>query len=106
MHLFTSRLSTHKRSDIVAIDKYFKSIGKLITAAEKALLKTESAVIISREYVVNQADSYVFIAPYIKAKNIDKELKEKLRLLKVEPKLRGYLASDSKALELVSLLLQ
>ncbi|MDQ7044275.1 MAG: tRNA lysidine(34) synthetase TilS, partial [Sulfurimonas sp.] len=42
------KASTRKRSDIVAIDKYFKSIGKLITAAEKSLLKTESAVIISR----------------------------------------------------------
>ena len=100
------KASSSKRSNIVAIDKYFKSISKLITASEKALLKRNSTVIISRKYIVNQTNSYVFIAPYIKARNIDKELKEKLRLLKIEPKLRGYLTSDTKALELVSLLLK
>ncbi|MDF1882834.1 tRNA lysidine(34) synthetase TilS [Sulfurimonas sp. SAG-AH-194-C21] len=98
--------SESKRSDIIAIDKYFKSIGKLITAGEKALLKEQSTVIISRDYVVNQKHSYVCIAPFLKAENMDKELKEELRLLKIEPKLRGYLASDSEALEFLSLLLQ
>lgn len=100
---FTS--SDSKRSDIIAIDKYFKSIGKLITAEEKALLKEQTTVVISRRFVVNQAHSYVFIAPYIKAENIDKELREKLRLLRVEPKMRGYLASDLEVVEFLSLLL-
>ncbi|HIP20162.1 MAG TPA: tRNA lysidine(34) synthetase TilS, partial [Sulfurimonas sp.] len=45
------------------------------------------------------------ITPYFKAQSIDKKIKEKLRLLKVEPKLRAYLASDSEALEFLSLLL-
>lgn len=97
--------SDSKRSDIIAIDKYFKSIGKLITAEEKALLKEQKTVIISRNFVVNQAHSYVFIAPYVKAENIDKKLKESLRLLQIEPKLRGYLASDVEVVEFLSLLL-
>ncbi len=94
-----------KRSDIVTIDKYFKSIGKLITAGEKALLKEKNTVMISRNYVVNQTSSYVLISPFIKVPSMDKGLKERLRLLKVEPKLRAYLASDSEALEFLSLLL-
>ncbi|MDF1876759.1 tRNA lysidine(34) synthetase TilS [Sulfurimonas sp. SAG-AH-194-L11] len=97
--------SGSKRSDIYAIDKYFKSIGKLITAAEKALLKENDTVIISRNYVVNQNHDYLFIAPFIKAKNMDKKLKEKLRLLKIEPKLRGYLATEREVVEFLSLLL-
>jgi len=99
------KISDSKRSDIIAIDKYFKSIGKLITAQEKALLKEQNTVIISRDYVVNQTRAYIFIAPFLKAENMDKELKEKLRLLKIEPKLRGYLASDIEVLEFLSLLL-
>jgi len=97
--------SDSKRSDILAIDKYFKSIGKLITAGEKSLLKEQNTVVISRNFVVNQTSSYVFILPYIKAENIDKKVREELRLLKVEPKMRGYIASDIEVLELLSLLL-
>ena len=99
------KTNNSKRSDILAIDRYFKSIGKLITAKEKALLKENTTVVISRDYVVSQTPSYVLIAPFIKAENIDKKIKEKLRLLKVEPKLRAYLASDTEALEFLSLLL-
>lgn len=99
------KLSNSKRSNILTIDRYFKSIGKLITAKEKALLKENMTVVISRDYVVSQTLHYVFIAPFIKAENMDKKIKEKLRLLKVEPKLRGYLASDSEALEFLSLFL-
>jgi len=97
--------SNSKRSDIVAIDKYFKSSGKLLTAQERELLKSEGSVVIARKYIVVQEHSYVFIAPFMQAKNLTKELKEKLRLLRVSPKLRGYLASDSEAVELLSLLL-
>ena len=98
--------SGSKRSDIFAIDKYFKSQAHLITAFEKELLKNETTVVVGRKYVVNQTSFYIFITPYIKAENIDKKIKEKLRLLGIEPKLRGYLASDFEALELLSLLSQ
>jgi len=104
--LYYFKATDSKRSDIIAIDQHFKSQGLLITANEKALLKSELSVVISRKYIVSFHEEFVFIAPYKKAQNIDKKLKEKLRLLKVEPKLRGYLASDSEAVVLLSLLLQ
>ncbi|QSZ42628.1 tRNA lysidine(34) synthetase TilS [Sulfurimonas aquatica] len=94
--------SGSKRSDILAIDRYLKSKLHLTTASEKELLKKDKTVIISRRFVVNQEHGYVFIAPYIKAKELSKELKEKLRLLCIEPKLRGYLATDSEAVVLLS----
>jgi len=98
--------TTHsKRSNITAIDKYLKENTHLCSASEKKLLQEQNTVVIGRKYIVNQREDYTFIAPYIEAKNMQKDLKEKLRLLKVEPKLRGYLASDDEAVALLSLLL-
>ena len=109
--LYCNRLAYFKstglqRSDTQLIDKYFKSMEHLITANERKLIKEKKSVVISRKFIVNQEHSYVFIAPYIKGDNLSKKLKEKCRILKIEPKLRGYLASDSEAVELISLLLQ
>ena len=100
------KTSQSQRSNIVAIDKHLKLLGHLTTASEKKLLKKEKSVVIGRKYVVAQSGTYTFLAPYIQAQEIEKKLKEKLRILEVAPKLRGYLAGDSEAVELVSLLLQ
>ena len=103
---FYVKASSSKRSNILAIDKHFKAQGHLITAKEKELLKNETTVIISRKYIINQEHQFLFIAPYIQKGSIEKKVKEKLRLLRVTPKLRGYLASDVEVLALVSRLLQ
>jgi len=95
-----------KHSDIYAIDKYLKLQLHLTSAKEKELLKSKKTVVISRRFVVNQEHGFVFIAPYFKAKNMDKKFKEKMRLMKIEPKLRAYLATDADAVSLLSLLLQ
>ena len=102
---FYTKASSLKRSNLLAIDKHFKYRGHLITAKEKAQLKNTAVVIISRKYIVNQEHGFLFIAPFIQKESIEKRVKEKLRLLKVSPKLRGYLASDAEALALVSRLL-
>lgn len=94
--------SGSKRSDIVAVDKYLKSKGHPITAAEKELLKSNTTLVLGRKYVVAQDEKYIFIAPYLKATTLSKEFKEKMRLLKIEPKLRGYLWGDSEAVAFVS----
>lgn len=93
------------RSDIHYIDQYLKSQQHLTTANERELLKNEKTVIIGRKFVVNQAYDFIFIAPYITKRVFTKEFKEKMRLLKIEPKLRGYLSTDTKAVEFLSLLL-
>lgn len=98
--------SSHdKRSDTIAIDRYLKSKNHLITAAEKALLHQNSTLVLGRKYSVSQTKEYIFIAPYIQTPKIEKKIKEQLRLLKVDPKLRGYLSCDSSSLEFVSGLL-
>ena len=96
---------SNTRSDIYHIDKYLKSIGHMITKEERKLLREQKTVIIGRKYVVTQVQDYICIAPFIKSEKLTKEFKEKMRLLKVEPKLRGYLAEDSEAVTFLSLLL-
>ena len=103
---FYIQSSASQRSILVAVDKHFKSFGLLISRHEKEQLKKEETIIISRKYVVSKIKNFLFIAPYIQNVKIEKKIKEKLRLLKVTPKLRGYLASDRDALALVSRLLQ
>ncbi len=105
-NFFYTQASPSQRSNILAIDKHFKSKGLLITAKEKELLKNEITVVISRKYVVNQEHGYLFIAPFVQDQKIEKKIKEKLRLLRVTPKLRGYLASNAEVLAFVSRLLQ
>lgn len=98
--------SKNKRSDIIAIDKYLKSQGHIITADEKELLKSHKSVVLGRKYIVSSIKSYIFIAPFFKGEAMDKAFKEKMRVLKIDPKLRAYLASDSEAVALLSGLLK
>jgi len=93
------------RNDVYIIDKYLKSCAHLMSANEKKLFQEEQTVVIGRKYIATTVGRYVCIAPYIKAENMSKILKEKMRLLHVEPKLRGYLAADAEAVEFLSLLL-
>lgn len=98
--------TTSKRNNIYAIDKFLKSKKHIITSKERNLLEESDSVIVGRRYIVSQTPTYIFIAPYLDAKAMTKEFKEKMRLLKIEPKLRAYLSTDSDAVEFVSLLLE
>jgi tRNA(Ile)-lysidine synthase len=93
------------RSNIYHIDKYLKSIGHMMTNKERQQLKSAQSIVIGRKYIVTQLQEYLIIAPYKQADVMEKAFKEKMRLLKIEPKLRGYLAEDSEAVEFLSLLL-
>lgn len=99
-------VSKDRRTNVVFIDKYLKSLAHMITAHEKRELLEKESVVVGRKYIITQENKYVFIAPFVELEKTPKELKEKFRLLKIPRKLRGYLASDLDALELVSLLLE
>jgi tRNA(Ile)-lysidine synthase len=98
--------SSSKRSDIFAIDKYLKSKCHIITANERKLLQENEVVVVGRKFVISQTSLYIFITPFLEAKGMSKEFKEKMRLLKIEPKLRAYFFLDSEAVVFVSRLLQ
>ncbi|MBA1433052.1 MAG: tRNA lysidine(34) synthetase TilS [Epsilonproteobacteria bacterium] len=96
---------SNSRSNIYYIDKYLKSIGHIITAKERELLREHTTFIIGRKFVVTQVADYICIAPFMQNDKLTKEFKEQMRLLKIEPKLRGYLATDLEAVAFLSLLL-
>jgi len=97
--------SQNIRSDIFAIDKYLKSLSFMLSANERELLKDEKTLVAGRKFVINQEYGFVFVAPYVKSEKLSKKFKEKMRLLKIEPKLRGYLFQDKDALEVITQLL-
>ena len=100
------KTSSSKRSNIVTIDQYFKSIGLLITANEKSELREKETVIISRRWVVSSLENYTLIMPFKQNIKLSKEFKEKMRLLKISPKMRAYLSTKPDVVALVSGLLQ
>lgn len=81
-------------------DTVLKNLGHVMKGAEKALLKTDTAVIIGRLYLVWVSEEFVFIAPYKEA-TMEKEFKEGCRRLGIEPKMRGYLAEHPESFELM-----
>ncbi len=97
--------SHNSRSDIFAIDKYLKSISYMLSANERELLKSEKTLIVGRKFIINQEHGFTFIAPFSKSEKLPKEFKEKMRLLKIEPKLRSYLYENEDALKLITQLL-
>jgi tRNA(Ile)-lysidine synthase len=97
--------SSSWRSDIYHIDKILKSRGHIITAQERAQLKEQESLVVGRKYIIAKVGDFICIAPYIEARAMDKTFKEQMRKLRVDPKLRGYLASDSEAVAFLSLLL-
>jgi len=99
--------TTHsKRSDIYTIDKYLKSQGHIITAAERTLLKEKDSLVVGRKYLIAFSQGFVFIAPFVEEKGMDKKFKEQMRKLGIPPKLRSYLSTDADAVALLSSLLR
>ena len=97
--------SSSKRNDIINIDRHLKTKGFLISAKARELLKEEKTVVISRKIVVNQDFGFVFIMPYLNISNMTKEFKEKMRILKVEPKLRPFIYKNKDVEELITSLI-
>jgi len=97
--------SQNSRNDIYVIDKYLKSQNHMLSASERELLKSKKSLIAGRKFIINQEHGFVFITPFVKTQKLSKEFKEKMRLLKIEPKLRGYLFENDDALKLIIQLL-
>ncbi len=101
---FKKKLST--RNNIYLIDKHLKSLGHIITGAERELLEDNTSIVIGRRYIITHWNDYILIAPFLKQHaTFSKEFKEKMRLLKIDPKLRAYLALEPDLVEFLSLLL-
>ena len=101
------KTSKNQRSNIYTIDKYLKSIGHIISAYERALLREQKSLVVGRAFLVVQMEKYMCITPYVKGKTkLDKEFKEECRVLKIDTKLREYLFLNPKIFILLKKLLR
>ena len=86
---------------IVTVDGILKSLGHVMSGNEKELLKQGAPLIVGRTYCVSIEENHTFLLPYIIEEKMDKKFKEVCRNAKIEPKMRGYLATHPKALEII-----
>lgn len=90
------------KNDIYHIDKLLKQLGIMISTNVRDEIKVSEEVVISRKYVVAKTDDYIFIAPYILHVNMEKEFKERCRVLKIPSKLRPYLFLNQELLDAIA----
>ena len=93
------------RATIYAIDKFLKKKQHLMSAPEKKLLQSQNSLVIGRKFAVSIGEKYTLITPYTQGNGFTKSFKEKMRLLKIDPKHRGYFFEDAEAVAFVSCLL-
>ena len=102
--LYTFTKTKNAKSDIYHIDKILKRLGIMISAKVRDELRENNESIISRKYVVAKSKTQIFIAPYCLHVSMDKEFKERCRVLKIPAKLRPYLFLNQELLENISFL--
>ena len=84
-------------ANIKMADIVLKKLDIVLHHKDRARLKEQKVLIASRKFAVVIASKYIFIAPYVQATSMDKAFKERCRVLKIHPYLRGYLFEDAKA---------
>jgi len=81
--------------DIKKVDLILKKLGVLLTKKQRdEILKTDFNCVIQGKIAIDSNETQIFIAPYVKIP-IDKQLKEKLRIQKIPPKVRGYIQKEN-----------
>jgi tRNA(Ile)-lysidine synthase len=103
--LFKLDILTHKKDlyilkksdddieNLRAIDKIIKRLGIIISAKEREEILRQGDIVIAHKIAVVLTNDKIFIAPFIELV-MDKEFKESCRILKIPPKIRGYLWSE------------
>jgi len=71
------------------IDKYLKRLGYLLSSAQRKEIRDKNSIVIGGVWAIEIDNNIIFISPYIK-KVIPKGYKERYRILKIPPKIRGY----------------
>jgi len=75
------------------IDKIAKELGYLLTTDQKKEILKQKEGVVGGKIAFSINDDFVFLSPYIKIP-MDKKFKEKCRVLKIPPKIRGYLYKE------------
>ncbi len=72
-----------------AADVVLKELGYLLSASQRAEIESENSLVIGGNWAIGMSDEFLFIAPY-RTTVLPKEFKEKYRLSKIPPIVRGY----------------
>ena len=86
--------------DIRVIDKILKMQGLLISSSQKDEILSTKDCVIGGKIAISYQDDKVYIAPFIKH-TMSKQFKEKCRVSKIPPKIRGYLAKEDISISLL-----
>ena len=82
---------TTPKIDIKKVDLITKELGYILSKPQRdEILKTNFSLVISDKIAIDSNEEYIFISPFIKTK-MDKKFKEKMRIAKIPPKVRGYI---------------
>jgi len=82
---------TSPKIDIKKVDLITKELGIIMTKAQRdEVIKTGFSCVIQGKIAIDSNENEIFISPYIKT-TMPKEFKEKMRKLKIPPKIRGYI---------------
>ena len=84
--------------NIRAIDKIVKKLGLLLSKSTKDEILKQKEIILSNKVVVAFTDEKIYISPHSNT-ILPKEFKEKCRVLKIPPKIRPYIFSQSLLIE-------
>jgi len=81
-----------------AIDIHLKELGYLLSNAQREEIKSKNSLVIGGIWAIEIVDNLIYIAPYIKT-HMDKKTKERFRVAKIPPKIRGYLVESGVSLK-------
>ncbi len=88
--LYILKSTKNSIKDIRMIDAIFKKLGYLLSKKQKDEIVSKKDVVISDRFAVVLQDGFIYISPFLKVK-MEKKFKERCRVLKIPPKIRGYI---------------
>ena len=86
---------TNPQIDIKKVDLILKKLGYILSKAQRdEILNTNFSTVIGGKIAIDSNNKKIFISPY-KTLKMDKKFKEKMRVLKIPPKIRGYIKMNN-----------
>ncbi len=101
-NIYIIKTSQSDIKNLRAIDTVFKKIGYLLSKKQKDEIIIKKDIVISDKFAVVIKNDFIYISPFIKIK-MDKKFKEKCRIKKIPPKIRGYICKNHLDLNLFNL---
>ena len=81
--------------DIKKVDLILKKLGYILTKPQRdEIIKNNFSLVIGGKIAIDSNDEKIYISPY-KTTKMDKKFKEKMRILKIPPKIRGYIKMNN-----------